>query len=267
MGASAKNDRYDPATDSWASMTDMPAGATNHTGASVGGKVYYGGGDALGLTTNDWREYDPASDTYTTKANLPGAAKHRFGAARVGDLIHIFGGDTASLNDITQHRAYDPVSDSWTTLASLPAGRRWPRGTAVDGNLYVACGYSAGSPVGGMWVYDSTSDSWTVVTGPPLTGRIAFTRTGNGKLYAAMGANVPGATNVHEYDPATDIWTALAAIPVGRLRDDVGSALLDGHLHIVGGDDGITIKDWHDAYHATDQPDEPILQAGWGIPL
>jgi N-acetylneuraminic acid mutarotase len=57
----------------------------------------------------------------------------------------------------------------------------------------------------------------------------------NGKLYVA-GGFVEGWTptdEVHEYDPASDRWRRLAALPTPR--GALAAAVLGGRIHAVGG--------------------------------
>jgi N-acetylneuraminic acid mutarotase len=57
----------------------------------------------------------------------------------------------------------------------------------------------------------------------------------NGKLYV-IGGFVEGWTptdEVHEYDPASDRWQRLAALPT--TRGALAAAALDGKIHAVGG--------------------------------
>ena len=55
----------------------------------------------------------------------------------------------------------------------------------------------------------------------------------DGKLYAVGGCNHGILSLVERYDPATNVWTAVA--PMATARHSHGVAVLDGKLYAVGG--------------------------------
>ena len=59
---------YDPATDTWTYISDMPIQVCGMGGATDGSKVYLAGGRRGSIRWQPyWVEYDPASDTYYYK--------------------------------------------------------------------------------------------------------------------------------------------------------------------------------------------------------
>src|SRR5690606_14602083 len=73
----ARVDRYDPVTDRWERMADMPE-RISHCGTTNDGRYVYMAGGYVGLdgnrqsfATTTTRRYDPVTDTWTSMKSLP----------------------------------------------------------------------------------------------------------------------------------------------------------------------------------------------------
>jgi N-acetylneuraminic acid mutarotase len=91
--------RYDPATESWEVLPDLPLGKTSSTGlvAADGKIVVIGGDDELGwedgggwVTPSAWA-FDPATNRWQRLPDLE-VERHAFGAAVSGGRIYAIGG-------------------------------------------------------------------------------------------------------------------------------------------------------------------------------
>jgi N-acetylneuraminic acid mutarotase/glucose/arabinose dehydrogenase len=128
----------------------------------------------------------------------------------------------------------------WTTKQPLPQAVLDAGGTALNGKLYLVAGKTSAGPQSTMYVYDPAADAWT--TGPSLPG-VAVENPAvvalNGKLYAFGGSTAPfsgSVTNAAVFDPVTNAWTSLAAMPVprgGATAKAIGSV-----IYVVGGMNG-----------------------------
>jgi N-acetylneuraminic acid mutarotase len=67
----------------------------------------------------------------------------------------------------------------------------------------------------------------------------------NGKIYVIGGGeSEPGdkvLSAVEEYDPVTDTWTRKADMPIPRGWISPSSAVVDGKIYVIGGDDGVSM--------------------------
>lgn len=232
----------------WDDRADMP---TARRGLSVvagaDGKIYTVAGNVTGGITAALEVYDPATDSWATKTALPAARVNQSAALDASGKIHVISGWTGAAQS-GEVFVYDPASDTWdTSSANLPSPRSHARAaTAPSGKIYVMGGEtSAGSPwscTNLVHEYDPGTDSWSA-KGPMPSVRCSFgmaTAT-NGKIYVVGGitdsANTMADAFMHEYDPATDSWTQLAAMPGGARAALalVGSA--NGRLYAIGGFD------------------------------
>jgi N-acetylneuraminic acid mutarotase len=108
----------------------------------------------------------------------------------------------------------------------------------INGKLYLFGGLS-GSSEGKVQIYDPVSNTWSLGTSMPLTFAAGSSSSAviGGQVYVAGGIIGSSTTNqVARYDPATDTWTSLAAMPQGRNHT---AAATDGSkFYIFGGRDG-----------------------------
>jgi RNA polymerase sigma factor (sigma-70 family) len=128
---------YDPATDTWTQVSDMPMARHDHSASVVDGKVYIIGG-ADDAVIRLWEEgkidtgrlnelfsivyvYDPGTDTWTTAADPLPTARGGLTAAVVDGKIYAIGGGQGSTK-LSRVEEYDPGLPGDITVIS-PAGK------------------------------------------------------------------------------------------------------------------------------------------------
>lgn len=105
---------YDPASDAWTQLTDLPQARTRMASFVIDGSVYVCGGDFE--QREAWR-YDPSSDTYTSLSDMPvyddAAASDLSGHVnpKTG-LGWVFARDNAFY--------YTPSTDTWQATGTAP---------------------------------------------------------------------------------------------------------------------------------------------------
>jgi N-acetylneuraminic acid mutarotase len=121
--------RYDPATDTWSSMsvTNAPRGADASGAVWTGDRMVVFGG-ALGccgseFDINDAGSYDPVTDTWTVISNLGGPSPRRaFAMVHTGTDVIVWGGAVrgSTLND-----GFLLGASGWVPMSTTgaPAGR------------------------------------------------------------------------------------------------------------------------------------------------
>jgi N-acetylneuraminic acid mutarotase len=132
----------------------------------------------------------------------------------------------------------------WTRLAPIPEANEERNGVVAGGKLYLFGGNPVGmtgTPPGAVWEYDAAGDKWTKKKNMPLAAHHVAVAENGGKIYVfgggvqkqAGGPSYVPANNAWEYDPATDAWKALAAMPTARLAAVAASA--GGKIYVMGG--------------------------------
>jgi hypothetical protein len=175
--ATGINEVYDPARDTWQTLSSMPtprmgieANVANDRIYLIGGQVSDQTGTVLGIN----EEYDPLTDTWKTKTSMPNIASSF--SAVVDNKIYVIG----SLNQIynpendnwslgapptsvglhsgvgvtsgifapkriylfgEKSQSYNPESDHWSNSAPIPTARNYPGVAAVNEKFYIIGGF------------------------------------------------------------------------------------------------------------------------------
>jgi len=130
----------------------------------------------------------------------------------------------------------------WTKLAPFPEPSEEILGTAAAGKMYVFAGIApVWKPMGLVYEYDPATNRWTKKKPMALPSHhVAFTEY-HGKIYGFGGFAYPQSgpaswvpiNNAWEYDPATDVWKALAPMP--SKRGSGVAAVVGDKIYVIGG--------------------------------
>ena len=230
---------YDPNTDTWSTISDMPTDRAAMPTCVVNEKIYVIGGGNLRNGQFSWlstvEEYDPETDTWSTKADMPRPTT-LFPACEVDGKIYAIGGN----NNLTYHKnivVYDPSIDTWELKAEIPTPRNGLSACYMNGKIYTIGGWRTGyGCMKVVEVYDIGSDTWSKKTGLPFTIGYHTSFAVNGKILIISGEASdagPLYSSVYEYDPETETINEKAEIPAARAY--FASAMVDGKIYVIGG--------------------------------
>jgi N-acetylneuraminic acid mutarotase len=132
---SARNEIYDPETDTWTIGASMPnysgVGEAQITSAVVDNKIYM-------ITDTFTQVYDPETDTWSSRATIPTSLYYPSAGATTGEYapkrIHVLGTDT--------HQIYDPEIDSWNEGMPVPTPRYNMGVAVISDEIYAIGGYN-----------------------------------------------------------------------------------------------------------------------------
>jgi N-acetylneuraminic acid mutarotase len=135
-------DVYNPATDKWTALPDMPRVREHNVAVAVGDRLYVIAGRA-GVPVPQTDAYD-----FTTRRWITGLApiptpRGGLAAARIGGEIVTIGGEPPApglLPAFNAVEAYDPLTDSWRSLTPMPVGRHGIQAAVFDGAVWIAGG-------------------------------------------------------------------------------------------------------------------------------
>ncbi|MBK8902142.1 MAG: hypothetical protein IPM53_13235 [Anaerolineaceae bacterium] len=225
FGQSTALEMYDPATDTWTRLADLPFHVNHHATAVYQNALYVFGPEDTAL------RYDPASDTWQELAPMP-ERRYAAAAAVLGDFVYVIGG-SGSTSDLLR---YDPASNSWTRLAPLLQAREHTQAVALDDQLYA---------LGGRWDrglnsverYDPANDTWfrAPAMNQPRSGFGAA--VWDGKIVVAGGellSPLDILDTIEIFDPAQNRWEMLAVkmpVPLHGLP----IAVIGDELYLLGG--------------------------------
>lgn len=256
--ATKETDSYNPATNVWTRLADMPEGLT-HIGAATDGRYIYAAGGYVSnystgqqtfATADTWR-YDTVTNQWTAFVPLP-APRSAGAMVIIGSELHYVEGNDINRIGTTDHWVLNlgDASPHWTALTPLPFSRNHIAATVVNGEIYVIGGQAGnddGSPSSDVLKWDPANPaSWQVLSNLPRPISHLVAVPVNGKILAIDGVTTgltPLAT-VYEFDPGTNTWTSLAdSLP--SPREFPAGDLVDNRIVITTGDDnGIRAETW-----------------------
>ncbi|WP_203433551.1 S8 family serine peptidase [Jiangella asiatica] len=204
---------YDPATQVWEPIADLPEAREAAVGAGIGDLFYVTGGNANDQRTrNTTWAYDPHTDRWTELTPSP-RGFYGAGAAVLDGQLYVVGGCDPQNCGRSDAFRYDPATDTWTTLADYPINTSRQACAGIDGRVVCAGGMTrAGTITNHTYAYDPATDTWTRVADLP-TARWGSAYTGaSGELIVAGGYDGSAITNESfAYDPVADVWLDMPA--------------------------------------------------------
>ncbi len=228
---------YDPKTDSWDALPEIPKGA-NHVGVATHGDLLYAFG---GFTEQNRTPHDGAfvfdGKSWKTLRRLPEACG-AIACVAHGGLIHLIGGAIGSDNrrSIDWHLTYDPKTDSYGRRQPMPLGRDHTGIVALNGRIHVVGGrvdsFHTNSNL--HHAYDPAKDEWAMATPIPTArsghGCVVF----NGRIFCMGGEGTNRVYGQNEsFDPATGRWESHA--PMMTPRHGMGAVVLGDAIYVAGG--------------------------------
>jgi N-acetylneuraminic acid mutarotase len=148
---------YDPATDTWTQLPDMPMLRSAGSASMVDGKIYFFGGYEARRRVD---EYNPATDTWTQKPDMP-TVRTGLTTSVLDGKIYLMGGfGMYGYSGLSITEIYDPATDTWTTAPDMPTGRYGAYSSVVDGRIYVIGGMPGwpAEAYGIVEIYDLQND-------------------------------------------------------------------------------------------------------------
>jgi N-acetylneuraminic acid mutarotase len=267
--ATAECDAYDPATNIWQRLADIPQ-PISHCGQvadedNPNDPIFWlaGGflGDHPGPSTTEVWTYSINNNTWTPGPPLP---DQRGGGAlvKLGRELHYLGGvirqNGIYLQDYGTHWAFNLDTDAaWRTttaagqiLAPVPNPRNHMGGTVLNGKIYAVGGQHLGNqntPQTEVDVYDPATNSWSQ-TAPmprPISHVTANVFVRNGLVVVTTGRMANGVLipNVIQYDPATNTWSELPPVP-GPRQSPVSGLIGDQMVVTCGSNSSLKAQTW-----------------------
>lgn len=242
---------YDPATNSWSSVSSLPE-LRNHftTGHAVyAGEIWVCGGKPDGARSEGSTRvdvYNVAADSWRRGPDLP--EDHWAGpAVVVGDSLHVVSGGINNRESADHHFVLDLRDEDagWTRAADVPEARVHVAGVPYDGKLWLIGGefhHRHDGDTATVQIYDPATDRWS--SGPSLPEARSHhewaTFAHGGSIWSVSGvdsANRPrGQETIYRFDGTE--WRRMFDLP-GKLVSP-GAKIMDGVLYVFGGG----VNDW-----------------------
>jgi len=228
---------YEPATDRWEELPQLPRGA-NHVGvATLGERLYAFGGFIEQNRTPHDEAFFFDGEKWNRIRRLPEACG-AMACIALGDRLHIIGGAIGSdwRRSIDWHIVYDPQADRYSRRQPMPVARDHTGIVVVDGQIHIIGGrvdsFHTNSNL--HHSYDPATDTWTFRTPLPTARSGQGTVLYRGKVFVMGGEGTQRVYGQNEaWDPATDRWESYA--PMLTPRHGMGAVVLGDAIYVAGG--------------------------------
>jgi non-specific serine/threonine protein kinase len=249
----------------WHRVTAAPSKVEYAASAEVGGRIWLLGGIGPDETATDRiAAFDRVLNTWTPGPKLPTSLHHATAVNYKGEAV-VIGGflPGPALTSLASARVYALRGDGWVRLPPLKHARGAAAAAVVGGKIVVVGGQADGKLVPETEVFDGKR--WTDAAEIP-TPREHLGAASDGRyVYAVGGRELSAAENVdamERYDPASDTWTKLPAMP--KATGSVGVTYVAGRVIAVGGEGVTTTSNAVQGYdvHRRAWSQLPALPAG-----
>jgi len=154
--------RYDPQTDRWSRMPDMPAPRAAAAVGVIGDRLLVAGGAVNSVAQDDAFAFDFGTRRWSRLPEMPSRREH-VGGAVAGGKLYVLGGRTPDSFATAVAERYDPRTQRWERLAPLPVPSGGLEAVAWNGRPIAVGGGDdeAGTVTGAVQELDPASGKWT----------------------------------------------------------------------------------------------------------
>ncbi len=231
------------------SGTSVPLPRFESQSILIDQRVYILGGFTTGLVgLNRLDIYDVAADQWSRGADLPHAVTHQATAYDPAThQIWMAGGflDNDPGPATGEVWRYDVAANRWNAEPSLPLPVGSGELVLLGRTLHFLGGFASDRETNLTAHFtlnlDAPNATWQEGLAPMIQARAHFAaKVLDGAIYAIGGQirheiNEQEFASVERYDPETDTWTPVAALPFAISHIEAATFVRDGKLYVVGG--------------------------------
>jgi len=127
---------YDPVTDKWTRLPDMPTKRCALGLSHLDGKIYAVGGADNKTPLSVFEVFDVEKKTWTRLPDMPTKREHLFAVATDGKIFVLGGYQNDRFHNIDTFESYDVKTGEWSSLPSVPAKISGFSACVYDGSIY-----------------------------------------------------------------------------------------------------------------------------------
>lgn len=197
------------------------------------------GGNGGSATSDAPRDTTAGGGAWSTGTAVARGAIQETAAVAVAGKIYLIGGFDDDEGIVQRVQVYDVATETWSDGPQLPRAVHHANAVTDGATIYVLGALSGNNfaAIGDSYALAPATDTqWTTLTAMPAARARGAAVAGviDGKVYVAGGFRDVQASNlVDVYDPETNTWTELAAMPA--TRDHACGGVIGGELIVAGG--------------------------------
>jgi hypothetical protein len=202
--------RYDPETDRWSKLPDMPAPRGAGAIGILGGRLVWAGGANNSIAKSDVFAYDFHTRRWSRLPSMHSRREH-VGEAVVDGKLYVLGGRTPQSQAVDTAERFDLHTDKWETLPRMPVPTGGLAGVSFDDVVVAVSGGDDGAETvtGAVQEFDPASGEWR------LLPALRTARHGHGAAVVDGEAWVFGGSQCAYFNPTDEV----EHIDIDRLRD------------------------------------------------
>ncbi len=232
-------ERYDAATDTWATLPPKPVAVTDVSAAVIGGRIYVPGGRlASGVVTNTLEVYNPREDQWEQRAPLP-IALSAYALVAFEGRLYLFGGWNGQ-ESLASVYEYDPSRNQWTEQTPMLTARGYAGAAVAGGKVYVIGGRDDRQTLAVNEEYipekDRGAENPWQTRAPMPTSRAGMGLAAIADIIHVIGGqgeNGQSLTSL-KYFPQIDEWQSFEG-PMPQTWSKMGLTSLETFLYALGG--------------------------------
>jgi N-acetylneuraminic acid mutarotase len=182
--------RYDPDSDHWSRMPDLPVGRAAMAAGVVGHQLIVAGGALDNDPQSTTFDYDFDTGKWGRMASM-GSKREHVGATVLGDDLYVLGGrETNNLASRTAE-VFDAKEDRWAELPPMPVGAGGLGAVTVDNDVIAVGGGNdaAGTVTGAVQEWNPATGEWSLIANGMRTPRHGHATTAWGDKIWVFGGS------------------------------------------------------------------------------
>lgn len=181
--------RYDPETDRWSRLPDLPEGRAAGAAGVIGDRLIYAGGAHDSVARPDTFAFDFESRRWSRLAPMHSRREH-VGETVAGGKLYVLGGRTPATLAVDTAERYDPGDDSWERLPPMPVPSGGLAALDVDDRVIAVGGGDdgAGTVTGAVQEFDPAADEWALLADLRVPRHGHGAAAANGRIWAFGGS-------------------------------------------------------------------------------
>lgn len=238
----------------WSTAT-LSQGRSELAAASVGEKVFFGGGKYNSYVSNVVDIYDTIAHTWSS-ATLS-QARWQLAATSAGEMVFFGGGyGVSGFSNVVD--IYDTATNTWST-ATLSQARSQLAATSAGGKVFFSGGYTGSGTSNVVDIYDTATNTWSTATLSQARYNLAATVSG-GEVFFGGGSSGGVSNRVDICNPTMNTWSTAA---LSQARSGLAAASAGGEALFGGG----YLSDIVDIYNSSTNTwsSATLSQARWQL--